>query len=391
MKTLPHRLAERVTMDPVLAAATLALVAFGTVMVFTASAPVAAESFGRADFFLRRQAGRALIGILLMFLLSRFDCGYLRGRPAKALLFVAAALLLLPLLGGLGLSAGEKRGASRWVQLGSLGFQPVEFARLALVVYLADALSRKRETLRSYTRGFLPPFLIVSVVALMVLEQPSLGGCVTLGGMGLVMLYLAGARAGHILLTVAPVLPLGALAIALEPYRLRRFEGFLHPEADPTGSGWQVWQSTLALASGGLNGVGLGHSRQRALFLPDAHTDFILSIVGEEFGYLGIALVMSLFLLFILRGMQTAAKATDDFSFLLAAGLTASVALNWAVNVGVVCRLLPVTGLPLPFVSFGGSSLTIHLIGVGLLLSVSRTRRLRRSAVAPAASRYAGA
>lgn len=391
MKAMPHRLAEKVTMDPVLAAATLALVAFGTVMVFTASAPVAEESFGRADFFLRRQAGRALLGIVLMFLLSRLDCGYLRGRPAKALLFLAAGLLLLPLASGLGLSAGEKRGASRWVQMGGLGFQPVEFARLALVVYLADALSRKRDMLASYLRGFLPPFVIVSIVGVMVLAQPSLGGCVTLAGVGLVMLYLAGTRAKHILLTVAPALPLGALAILLEPYRLKRFDAFLHPQTDLAGSGWQVWQSTLALASGGVTGVGLGHSRQRVLFLPDAHTDFILSIVGEEFGYLGIALVMSLFLLFILRGMQTAAKATDDFSFLLAAGLTASVALNWAMNVAVVCRLLPVTGLPLPFVSFGGSSLTIHLMGVGLLLSVSRTRRLRRSAVSPAAARYAGA
>jgi len=306
-------------------------------------------------------------------------------------LIVASVLLILPLLNGFGFSGSEVRGSVRSIQFGGLGFQPAEVARLALIVYLADALSRKNERMSSFTHGLLPPLLITGSLALLVLEQPSLGGCVTLLTVGLVMLHLGGARLRHILAVLAP----GAVGVCIlafrEAYRLERLRGFLHPEENLTGNGWQIWQSTLALASGGFSGAGLGQSRQRFLFLPDAHTDFILSIIGEELGFLGLAFVMALFLLFIVRGVQAAAKASDHFGFLLASGVTASVAVNWVINVGVVCRLIPVTGQPLPFVSFGGSSLLINLVGVGLLLSVSRSRRWRGDRPVATEARYVAA
>jgi cell division protein FtsW len=282
-------------------------------------------------------------------------------------------LLVLVLLPGFGVSIN---GSRRWLRVGPLSFQPAELAKLALVLYLAAFLARKRDELQEFWRGVFPPLAVGGTLAMLVLAQPDLGSCLTLLALTLGLLFLAGARTRWLGLLVIPALPLAALAVWMAPYRMRRVFAFLDPWQDPRGSGFQIIQSWLALGGGGLFGRGIGESKQKLFYLPEAHTDFIFAIVGEELGFIGAALVVGLFAALVWRGLRVGIRAADPFGAYLALGITVLIATQTLVNLGVVTGMLPTKGLPLPFLSFGGSALVMTMLATGVLLNISQDARV---------------
>lgn len=347
---------------------TVVLLALGVVMVYSASAIVAAERFGDPALFLRKQLLWAVLGALALVAALRVDYRRLEGWGVPALLG-AAGLLVLVLVPPL---AQPVNGTRRWLRLGPLSVQPAEFAKLALVLFLAGWLARHRETLADFRRAVLPPLAAAGALAALVVLQPDLGNAVALVGVTLALLYLAGCRVAHLLALAAAALPVLAAAIWVAPYRLRRIATFLDPWSDARGAGFQIIQSWLALGSGGWLGRGIGESRQKLFYLPEAHTDFIFAVVGEELGFLGAAAVVALFAVLVWRGLRVGLRAPDPFGAYLALGVTVLVATQTLVNLGVVTGTLPTKGLPLPFISFGGSALLTTMLATGLLLNVSQ-------------------
>jgi len=285
------------------------------------------------------------------------------------LLGLAVVLLVLTLAGPFGQSIN---GTRRWLRLGPLSFQPVELAKFALVVYLASFLRRREAVLGSFCRGLLPVLLVAGSLAGLTILQPDLGNSLALILLALALAYLAGARVVHMAAVVAAAMPVLALLIALKPYRWRRVVAFMAPWDDPQGAGFQIIQSFLALGSGGWLGRGLGESRQKLFYLPEPHTDFIFAIIGEELGLLGAVAVVAMFAAFMWRGLRIGARAPDAFGGYLALGLTIMIATQTLVNIGVVTGALPTKGLPLPFISFGGSALLMTLFSTGVLLNISQ-------------------
>ncbi|MBE3572253.1 MAG: putative lipid II flippase FtsW [Moorella humiferrea] len=345
------------------------LLGIGIVMIFSASALTSTYSYGDPYFFFKRQMIWAALGLGGLFFTMQFDYTYLR-RLAAPFLGVAIVLLILVLLIGT-----TSRGSSRWLGIGSLSFQPSEIIKLAMVIFLANSLAQNRRYLNNLVQGIGPYLALMAFVCLLILAQPDLGTAVAVAGTTYLMLTVGGADKRYLaLLAVLGVAAVG-LAIAIAPYRMARFTAFLNPWADPQGNGWQTIQSLLAIGSGGLFGTGLGEGRQKLYYLPENHTDFIFAILSEELGFIGAAFVVILFLLLIWRGFQTAFKAPDTFGSLLAAGLTIMLALQAFLNMGVVTGMLPVTGITLPLLSYGGSSLIFTLVGIGILLNISRYAR----------------
>jgi len=282
---------------------------------------------------------------------------------------VSIALLVLVLLPPFGQAIN---GTRRWFRIGPLSFQPVELAKFALVLYLASFLTRRAAALRSFWQGLFPILLVAGTMALLTFVQPDLGNSLALVVLTLVLAYLAGAPFKHMAWVAAAALPLVALAVALKPYRWRRMVAFVNPWDDPQGSGFQIIQSFLALGSGGLTGRGLGGSKQKLFYLPEPYTDFIFAIVGEELGLIGAVCVIALFAVLIWRGLRVGLRAPDPFGSFLALGLTVMLATQTLVNLGVVMGALPTKGLPLPFVSFGGSALLMTMFSAGVLLNISQ-------------------
>jgi len=344
------------------------LLSAGVVMVYSASAIVAAERFQDPYFFLKKQVFWALLGALALWGALRFDYRRLEGWMLPALL-VAGVLLVLVLVPPFGVTIN---GTRRWIRLGPVSFQPAELAKLALVIYLAAFFARKRDEIGDFRRGVLPPLAVAGTLAALVFAQPDLGTCLTLVALTFGLLFLAGGRVRHLLIVVAPALPLLALAIWAAPYRLRRITAFVDPWADPRGSGFQIIQSWLALGNGGLVGQGVGASKQKLFYLPESHTDFIFAIIGEELGFVGAASIVLLFVVFAWRGLRIGLRAPDPFGTYLALGITVLVATQTVVNLGVVTGLLPTKGLPLPFISFGGSALLVTMLSTGVLLNISQ-------------------
>ncbi|MHB1843910.1 MAG: putative lipid II flippase FtsW [Deltaproteobacteria bacterium] len=354
--------------DPILLWAVLALTALGLVMVYSASAVTAKASTGDELFYLKRQAVAAAIGILA--LVGAVRMGHLRLAPLAYPLLVLALLGLgLVLVPGIGASAG---GARRWIRLPGASFQPAELAKLSFVVYLAHSLSKKREKVRSFSIGFLPHCLVGALLVCLLMLEPDFGSSVTIGLLLFALLFAAGARISWLVGSLLLALPVGWFAIAHSPYRMKRILAFLDPWAHRHDIGYQVAESLMSIGSGGLTGLGLGDGRQKLFFLPEAHTDFIFSIIGEELGFLGAALVIALYAIIVWRGVRAALRASDSFGAYLAFGLTALLGLGASVNLGVAMGLLPTKGLTLPFVSYGGTSLIGSLFCAGTLLSVSR-------------------
>ena len=346
----------------------LALVFLGVVMVYSASAIIAADRFGDPFFFLKKQLFWAFLGGGLLWAALRLDYRRLE-RLVVPLLVVSISLLVLVLLPPFGQAIN---GTRRWFRIGPLSFQPVELAKFALVLYLASFLTRRAAALRSFWQGLFPILLVAGTMALLTFVQPDLGNSLALVVLTLVLAYLAGAPVKHMAWVAAAALPLVTLAVALKPYRWRRMVTFVNPWDDPQGSGFQIIQSFLALGSGGLTGRGLGGSKQKLFYLPEPYTDFIFAIVGEELGLIGAVCVIALFAVLIWRGLRVGLRAPDPFGSYLALGLTVMLATQTLVNLGVVMGALPTKGLPLPFVSFGGSALLMTMFSAGVLLNISQ-------------------
>ena len=348
--------------------AAVILLSAGVVMVYSASAIVAADRFRDPYFFLKKQVFWALLGAGGLWLALRVDYRRLE-RFVLPTLIVAAVLLVVVLIPPIGQAIN---GTRRWIRLGPVSFQPAELAKLALVLYLAAFLARKREALEDFRRGLLPPLLVSGVLAALVLLQPDLGNCVTLVALTFALLFLAGSPVRHLGWALAPAVPLVALAVWVAPYRIRRVTAFIDPWSDPRGSGFQIIQSWLAFGNGGLVGQGIGASRQKLFYLPEAHTDFIFAVVGEELGFLGAVAIVLLFTVLVWRGLRVGLRAPEPFGAYLALGITMLIATQTLVNLGVVTGLLPTKGLPLPFISFGGSALVMTMTSTGMLLNISQ-------------------
>jgi cell division protein FtsW len=346
----------------------LVLASIGVVMVYSASAILAAERFGDPYFFLKRQLFWAVLGMACLWGALNIDYRSLQ-RLGTPLLIVAGLLLVMVLVPPF---EQPINGTRRWLRFGSVSFQPVELAKVVLVVYLAAYLARAAEGIREFWRGVVPPALIAGAFAALILRQPDLGNSLALLCLSFTLLFLAGARPLHLGLLAAPALPLLAVAIYVAPYRWRRILAFLDPEADPLGGGFQIIQSYLAIGAGGWQGRGLGESRQKLFYLPEPHTDFIFAVIGEELGLVGALAVIALFVLLIWRGLRVGLHAPEPFGAYLALGLTVMLATQTLVNLGVVTGVLPTKGLPLPLISFGGSALLTTMLAIGVLLNISQ-------------------
>jgi len=348
----------------VLVLVTLGLVAFGLVMVYSATSAAAALGDGDPMTYLKRQAVYALLGIVLMALASRFDYHRLR-YVAPPLVLVALGLCVAVLV-----VAPEINGARRWFILGPASFQPSELAKLALCLFAAVWLARRRppRTLGELAR---PLGILTVLFCGLIVVEPDLGTTITLCGTMLAIFLVAGVPIRLVATAAILAAGFGAAAIWAEPYRRARFFSFLDPWADPQDSGFQIVQATIGIGSGGITGSGLGEGVQKVLYLPEAHTDMIFAVVGEELGFIGSLLVIGGFAAFAVAGFRIALGCRDRFGKLLAAGITALVSGQAAVNLAAVLGIAPLTGIPLPFVSYGGSSLVVLLVGVGILLNIA--------------------
>ncbi|MBK8377403.1 MAG: putative lipid II flippase FtsW [Nitrospira sp.] len=384
--TSTQRATKRVPVDPALLAVTLILALVGVVMVFSASAVVAGNRFHDPWYFLKRQLAWLGAGLLVMHLISKIDYTIWK-KLAIPLLFGTTVLLMLVLVPSFGSVA---KGARRWLHLGPLNIQPAELAKYAVAIYIAAYLTKKQDQITNFSRGLLPPLIVLGLLSGLVLLEPDLGTVVVMGLVVVTMLFLAGARIKHLGLLALCALPTVAALILGSPYRRRRVIEYLYGAKDPTGSGYQIHQSFLAFGSGGPFGVGLGEGKQKLFFLPEAHTDFVLALVGEELGLMGTVTIVLLFGLFVIKGFQIARRARNPFGRHLAMGITLLVGMQALVNAGVVTGLLPTKGLTLPFVSYGGSSLMANLFGVGILLNISRDRQGGQDSSGPRAVRKRG-
>jgi cell division protein FtsW len=354
-------------LDPVLLSVTTLLVGLGLLMVYSSSFVYAKDTLDDGLFFLKRQAVFAAGGGLLLLGLSRIPY-QVWDKLAWPLILLSYASLVALLLPGLGVSVG---GARRWLALPGVTFEPSEFAKLALVVFFAHSLAAKGEQVRQFKQGLLPHLIMAAAFMAIIMRQPDLGTCITIALVTLVMLFVAGVRLYHLAGVVACGLPLLAVAVLCADYRLRRVWAFLSPWDDPLGHGFQIIHSFLAFGSGGLLGQGAGAGLQKLWYLPQSHTDFIFSVLAEELGLIGVFFVTALFLTFIVRGIMLSARVGDRFGCYLAAGLTLMVGLQALTNIAVVMGLLPTKGLTLPFISYGGTSLALNMIAVGMLLNVA--------------------
>lgn len=345
----------------------IVLLVIGVLMVFDASYARAGER-GDSHYFMKRQVLFALVGLAVMFVAMRIR--YWKLRP------FALTLLLVSIIGlGLVLVLGESvNGARRWIRCPGLNLQiqPSEFAKLGLVVYMAASLSAKAREIRDFKRGFLRALIPLVLIGILVMAEPDMGTTVVLMATALIMICMAGARKRHLALVLAIGLLLGTALIFAAPYRKDRLMSFRNPFEDYYGSGYQVSQSLIALGSGGVLGRGFCESREKLFYLPAEHTDFIFAVLGEETGLVGTLAVASLFLLFGARGFSIAYRTKDGFGRLLAGGIAAMISGQALLNMCVVTSSVPATGVPLPFISYGGSSLVLNLVCVGILLNVSK-------------------
>jgi cell division protein FtsW len=371
----PVRVVERALRpapDAVLVGSVVTLVALGLVMIFSASSADAVAIHHDAAYYLKRQAVGLAVAVAAALLAYRIDYRVLR-KIAPLALVTTIALLVAVLVPHVGKVAG---GASRWVGVGPVEFEPSEFAKLALVLYLASALAHKGPKIRSLVSGLFPLCLVTGLVAMLVLKQPDMGTASLLAFTALTMFYVAGARIEHLVMVGLAIAPPLMLLVRHDANKWARITAFVNPWADAQDKGFQMVQSLMALGSGGWFGVGLGFSRQKFFWLPERHTDFIGAIVGEELGFAGIALVVALFILFAYRAVRIALAVEDRFGFYLAIGCMATIVVQAFVNLGVVASSWPITGVPLPFISFGGSSLVTSLVAAALVLNVGRSRRV---------------
>jgi cell division protein FtsW len=354
--------------DLILFAALVALIGIGTIEVFSSSAVYAYKRYGDSAYFLKRQLVWLTLGFGALWIGAVTDYRWLK-RYTYPLLATALALL-----GGVLLFGATINSAKRWFILGPLSFQPVELAKLALICYLAYSLSKKADKLKTFTVGFVPHLLVCAIMMLLLMKQPDLGSSIILGATTLIMLFVAGTKISYIGLAVLAAAPVAYHLIVDTPWRMQRFMAYFNPEAYRSGVAYQIVQSRIAIGSGGTTGTGLGEGRQQLGYMPEGHSDFIMSSIGEEMGFIGFTLVLGLFVVIVWRGVRAALGSRDTFGSYLAFGITVSFALQALINTGVVLGVLPAKGLTLPFVSYGGSSLVMSMFLAGIVLNVARRR-----------------
>jgi cell division protein FtsW len=354
--------------DRLLLLAVSTLVLVGLAMVWSASAVVAYMSKGSPYYFFWKHFLWTLIGFGALFLAYQIDYTFY-WRHAGVLFLGATTLLVLVLIPGIG---SEIAGVKRWFHWGFISFQPSEVAKICSVIFLAAGMSASGERLRDFASGLLPHLAMVGMMSTLVVAEPDLGSGISILAVSLIFLFIGGARLKHLAAVVLAALPAVVVSLIHKPYQMKRLLAFLDPWKDPGDSGFQIIQSMVALGHGGFNGQGLGDGRQKLFFLPAAHTDFVLAVIGEEMGLLGIMAVAALFGVFWWRGMRIARGAPNKFGTYLALGLTVMIAFQAVVNAGVVLGMLPTKGLVMPFLSYGGSALAANLFAVGILLNISQ-------------------
>ena len=353
--------------DYAILATSLVLVVIGLVFVYSASFAIALDAFDNVYFFVVRQTGAALIGLVLMFGLMRLDYHVLR--PLSPLLMLAAvgSLLLVLLIGN------DAYGARRWIPLGPLPpFQPSEFAKLAAIIYISAWLASRGGTVKSFALGFVPFIFLVGLVSGLILIEPDTGTAMIVVLATASLFFIAGASITHLGAMAGIGAVMATLLLVGGGHRSDRITSFISPHSDPDGLGFQTLQLLIALGSGGLQGLGLGVSRQKFFYVPAAHTDGIFAIIGEETGFIGATVIIALFAYLVYRGFRVAMNARDDFGCYLAMGISCWVAFQTLINIGGITRSIPLTGIPLPFLSYGGSSIVMIMAAMGVLLSVSR-------------------
>ena len=355
-------------MDRTVLIVTYLLTLIGLIIMFSASGVLAETRYGDSTFFLKRQSLWLLCGLVALHWVAQRDYNVWKTLTPYGLVltFVLLVLVLLPFLGT------QVNGARRWLRVAGFSVQPGEIAKLSIVLYLASFLVRKEENLITFTRGVMAPMAVVGLFAGLLLLEPDMGTAVVLTLLLFGLLFLGGARLPHLLGLGVCLLAVAYALIMQSDYRRRRLLNFLDPWQDSADTGFQLTQSFVALGNGGWFGVGLGDGRQKLFFLPEAHTDFVLALVGEELGFLGTGLLIALFAILIVKGFKIAGEAPDAFGRHLACGVTLLVGIQVLINMSVVSGLLPTKGLTLPFVSYGGSSLIVSLVAMGILLSISR-------------------
>ena len=353
--------------DRIILVSSLTLMGLGLTIVFNASTVMAQSQYQDPYFFIKRQLMYALLGIGALFLGRSVNYHRLQ-RWVYPLLFISLISLVLVFAPGIG---GKVRGAARWLKLGPLTLQPSEFAKLAVALFLAYSLTKKQDKMKHFSIGFVPHMLVAGVFIVLVGLEPDFGTAITIASIVFVMLFVGGTRLTHILLALGSGVFLATIMVLRDPKKLGRVFSYLDPWKHGQDVGYQLKQSLLAIGSGGLWGVGPGQSRAKLFYLPDAHTDFILSIFSEETGFLGVILVIALFAILVYRGFLLSFRAPDSFGSYLAMGLTLLIGLPAVINMGVVSGIFPTKGLSLPFLSYGGSSLLANLLAVGILLNIS--------------------
>lgn len=358
--------------DAVLLFITVLLVGIGVTMVYSSSAVLSQERFNDSYYYLKRTILFASLGFA--FMTAALKIPYrLYCRLAYPILFVSLILVFLVFVPGVGRTIG---GATRWISLGFVSFQPSELAKVAMIIFLAYSLEKKEERIESFRIGVVPHLIMMFVVAGAILSQKDFGAAVMIAAITWLMLFAAGAKISYLFGMVAALMPFAYMFLSGEGYRKRRILAFLNPWSDQYGAGFQIIQSFVAFNEGGWFGRGLGEGRQKLFYLPEAHTDFIFSVIGEELGLIGVILTIVLFALFCYRGLRIALHAPDLFGRYLATGCTLLICISAVFNIAVVMGLLPTKGMTLPFISYGGSSLTVLLAVVGILLNVSSYRKV---------------
>lgn len=353
--------------DFILAIATIFLLLTGLIMVFSASSMVANTNFGSLTYFFRKQILWGFLAFIMMVLFSRINYHKLR-QNYKPLGLVILAILLLA---GLFFFGIKVNGARRWYHLGLMNFQPSELARIALIIFFARMLSSPKKDLSKFKEVILPLFVPLTIVLVLIMLQPDLSTALMIAITTLAMLFVSNVKLRHLAFLISAALPLIVFKL-FNSYQIHRIIDWLHAWNDPLSANYQVKQSLIGLGRGGYWGQGLAQGKQKFLFLPDSHTDFIFAIIGEEFGFIGTSVILLIFLVIFFRGLKIVRHTGDTFGKFLAFGITINIVLYAFVNAGVVSMLLPATGLPMPFISYGGSNLLFLGISMGILLSVSR-------------------
>ncbi len=353
----------------------LFLVGVGIVMVYSASSALALKKFGTSYYFLKKQSIFALLGIVVLVVSCHIPYRMYRSL-AYPLLILAMVFLTGILISGFGYSAG---GAKRWFRIAGFTFQPSEFARFALVIYLAYSMNRKMDRIKEFSVGFLPHVLVLGLFTVLIMLQPDFGSVVIFGAITWIMLFVGGVRVSYLLGSMVLVIPAVYYMMAGADYRIQRIMSFMNPWQYSGDKGYQVVHSLLAFGTGGIWGAGIGKGYQKLFYLPEPHTDFIFSVIGEELGLIGVLIILGLYTVILWRGISIARNSQDVFGSYVAIGLTTAMGLQICVNMGVALGLLPTKGLTLPFLSYGGTSLLMNMASIGVLMNISGVKKMLKT------------